>query len=50
MHMAGAPSHLELFDYKPTLAQSDGQPCPPSLLAGKRFAFIKQAAKLLGPR
>jgi len=50
MHMSGAPSHLELFDYKPTLAQLDGQPCPPSLLAGKRFAFLKNDAKLLGPR
>ena len=40
LHMAGAPSQLELFDYKPELAKMDGQDCPPSLLEGKQFAFI----------
>lgn len=25
LHMAGAPSQLELFDYKPELAKMDGQ-------------------------
>ena len=25
LHMAGAPSQLELFDYKPTLHRLDGQ-------------------------
>ena len=39
LHMAGAPSQLELFDYKPLLHQLDGQPCPDSLLKGKRFAL-----------
>src|SRR4030095_14197668 len=38
LHMAGAPSQLELFDYKPELARFDGQDCPATLLAGKRFA------------
>jgi len=37
LHMAGAPSQLELFDYKPELIKMDGQPCPPSLLEGKRL-------------
>ena len=41
LHMAGAPSQLELFDYKPELAKLDGQLCPPSFLDGKRFAFIR---------
>ena len=41
LHMAGAPSQLELFDYKPELLKLHGQDCPPSLLAGKRFAFIR---------
>ncbi|RDC62763.1 DUF1501 domain-containing protein [Adhaeribacter pallidiroseus] len=50
LHMAGAPSQLELFDYKPTLHQLDGQDCPPSLLAGKKFAFIKGVPKMLGPQ
>jgi len=50
LHMAGAPSQLELFDYKPALAQLDGQDCPPSLLEGKRFAFIRGVPKMLGPQ
>ena len=50
LHMAGAPSHLELFDYKPELAKFDGQTCPASFLEGKRFAFIQGIPKLLGPR
>src|SRR5215467_6050983 len=39
LHMAGAPSQLELFDYKPELTKMDGQDCPQSLLQGKKFAF-----------
>ena len=50
LHMAGAPSQLELFDYKPELMKMDGQDCPPSLLAGKRFAFIRGVPKMLGPQ
>lgn len=50
LHMAGAPSPLELFDYKPELAKMDGQDCPPSLLAGKQFAFIRGVPKMLGPQ
>jgi hypothetical protein len=48
LHMAGAPSQLELFDYKPELKRLDGQDCPASFLAGKRFAFISGVPKLLG--
>ena len=48
LHMAGAPSQLELFDYKPELRRLDGQDCPASFLAGKRFAFISGVPKLLG--
>ncbi len=48
LHMAGAPSQLELFDYKPELMKMDGQDCPPSLLAGKKFAFITGVPKMLG--
>ena len=48
--MAGAPSQLELFDYKPELMKLDGQDCPPSLLEGKRFAFIRGVPKMLGPQ
>ena len=50
LHMAGAPSQLELFDYKPELHKMDGQLCPPSLLEGKRFAFIRGVPKMLGPQ
>src|SRR6266702_1903019 len=48
--MAGAPSHLELFDYKPQLAKFDGTLPPPDLLKGYRAAFINPNSKLLGPK
>ncbi|MEM8892258.1 MAG: DUF1501 domain-containing protein [Bacteroidota bacterium] len=48
LHMAGAPSQLELFDYKPALNKLHGQPCPESLLEGKRFAFISGTPNMLG--
>ena len=48
LHMAGAPSQLELFDYKPVLNSLNGQDCPSSLLEGKRFAFIRGTPKMLG--
>ena len=50
LFMAGGPSHLELFDYKPALQRYDGQPVPASFVEGKRFAFIKKDAKLLGTK
>src|SRR3546814_11007208 len=50
MHMAGGPSHLELFDYKPELEKLNGLDTPQSLLEGKNFAFIKGTPKLLGPQ
>ncbi|MBD0260440.1 MAG: DUF1501 domain-containing protein, partial [Cytophagales bacterium] len=50
LHMAGAPSQLEMFDYKPVLHRLDGQDCPQSFLAGKRFAFIKGVPNMLGPQ
>ena len=48
LHMVGAPSQLELFDYKPELNTLDGQDCPSSFLEGKRFAFINGTPKMLG--
>lgn len=50
MFQAGAPSHLELFDYKAELAQRNGQLPPAELLAGYRAAFIKPNSALLGPK
>ena len=48
LHMAGSPSQLDLFDYKPTLVRLNGQNCPDEFLKGKRFAFIKGVPKMLG--
>lgn len=50
LHMAGAPSQLELFDYKPALMKMDGQDCPQSFLEGRQFAFIRGVPKMLGPQ
>ena len=48
LFMAGGPSQLELFEDKPKLRELTGQAPPPSLLAGRRFAFLKGTEKLLG--
>jgi hypothetical protein len=50
--MAGGPSHLETFDYKPTLAKMDGQPIPKSLTDGQPIAQLQGAKELrcLGPQ
>jgi hypothetical protein len=48
LHMSGAPPSLDLFDYKPKLAELHMKPCPEELLKGQRFAFIKGVPKLLG--
>lgn len=50
LFMAGAPSHLELFDNKPELARLDGQLPPPDLLTGYRTAFITANSRFLGPK
>src|SRR3954466_16224372 len=54
LFMAGGPSQLELFDYKPRLAELNAQPIPDSYLQGKRFAFMdttfKNKPTLLGAR
>ncbi|GMW01115.1 MAG: hypothetical protein AMXMBFR84_22520 [Candidatus Hydrogenedentota bacterium] len=54
LFMAGGPSQLELFDYKPVLQKYNGQPIPASYMEGKRFAFMdtfaKETPKLLGTR
>jgi hypothetical protein len=49
--MAGGPSHLETFDYKPKLAEMHGQPMPESFTKGKQIAQL-QGARLLcfGPQ
>jgi len=50
LHMAGAPSQHELFDYKPELKKLDGKECPAEFLEGKRFAFISGVPRMLGPQ
>ncbi len=48
--MAGGPSHLETFDYKPELARLDGQPMPASYTAGQPIAQLQgKELKCLGP-
>src|SRR5437763_184348 len=51
LYMAGGPSHLETFDYKPKLAQMHGQPMPESFTKGQPIAQL-QGAKLncFGPQ
>src|SRR3954463_7914284 len=46
MFMAGAPSQLELFDYKPTLAKYNGKPVPAEVVMGQKYAFIRPDAAL----
>ena len=54
LFMAGAPSQFELFEPKPELQKLSGQTLPPSMLEGKRFAFmesfVREPPKLLGTR
>ena len=50
LFMAGAPSHLELFDYKPLLAKFDGTLPPAELIKDYRAAFISPNSTLLGPK
>ncbi len=50
LFMAGAPSQLDLFDYKPELAKLEGKPLPPEVIKGQRYAFIRPEAAVLGPR
>jgi hypothetical protein len=50
LFMAGAPSHLDLFDFKPELSRRDGTLPPPSVLEGYRSAFINPNSALLGSR
>ncbi len=49
--MAGGPSHLETFDYKPKLAELNGKPMPESFTKGQQLAQL-QGSKLncFGPQ
>jgi hypothetical protein len=50
LYMSGGPSHLETFDYKPKLAELDGQPMPESFTKGQPIAQLQgQELKVQGP-
>src|SRR5215471_251365 len=46
LFMAGAPSQLDLFDFKPTLAKFNGKPVPAEVVMGQKYAFIRPDAAL----
>src|SRR5213078_1040091 len=46
LFMGGAPSQLDLFDYKPALAKYDGKPVPQEVVMGQKYAFIRPDAAL----
>ncbi len=49
--MAGGPSHLETFDYKPKLAEMHGQPMPESFTKGRQIAQLQgKELKCFGPQ
>ena len=52
LFMAGGPSQLEMFEYKPQLTKLNGQPIPESFTKGKRFAFMDSShrSELLGTK
>jgi uncharacterized protein (DUF1501 family) len=46
LFQAGAPSQIDLFDYKPMLAKYDGRPVPKEVVQDQIYAFIKPDAAL----
>src|SRR5689334_4881671 len=46
LFMGGAPSQLDMFDYKPTLQKYNGKPVPAEVVMGQKYAFIKPDAAL----
>ncbi|GAA5506951.1 DUF1501 domain-containing protein [Novipirellula caenicola] len=51
LYMAGGPSHLETFDYKPEMAKYDGQPMPQSLTDGQPIAQLQgKSLKVMAPQ
>ncbi len=49
IYLEGGPSQFDLWAYKPKLQELAGQPPPPSLVAGKRFAFTDGNTAVLLP-
>lgn len=51
LYMSGGPSQFETFDYKPKLAEMDGQPMPESITQGQPIAQLQgQPLKCLAPQ
>ena len=50
LFMAGAPSHLELFDNKPQLTKFDGTMPPAELLDGYRARFYRSRCQAIRPQ
>ena len=51
LYQAGGPSHLELFDWKPKLAEMHGQPMPESFTKGQPIAQLQnQQLRCFGPQ
>ena len=48
LHMVGAPSHLDLYEYKPVLQERDGEKMPDELWEGLRLAFVRKQPNLFG--
>jgi hypothetical protein len=52
LFMNGAPTHVDLYDWKPKLKELHGKPVPETLVAGKRFSTMTGSASgkvLLAP-
>jgi hypothetical protein len=45
LHMAGAPSQLDLLDYKPKLVELNNQKIPEEMIKNERFAFHQRRAQ-----
>src|SRR5579859_1777514 len=39
LFMGGAPSQIDLFDYKPSLSKYNGKPVPAEVVMGQKYAF-----------
>src|SRR6266540_3760975 len=51
LYQAGGPSHLELFDDKPKLAEQHGKPMPESFTKGQPIAQLQgQQLRCFGPQ
>ncbi|MEN8773623.1 MAG: DUF1501 domain-containing protein [Akkermansiaceae bacterium] len=48
IHLVGAPSHLDLFDFKPELQKRTGELCPNEFFDLNQLAFIREQPNLLG--